>query len=288
MTISQIGSAQSSPVKIGENMIHFIDTGGPDRFPVLFIHGLGENLLTWQKVLDRLPQEKYRFLLIDLPGHGQSTAERRGEYSHRQLAEQLVEFLDVLSIEKMVVVGHSLGGTLAIRMALLHPEKVQALFLISPAVFSVHGFPLSGLIFANPFLRTAAISLANRTLRSQEKLKQALREAVFDPASIDEDLLSRIARPILENPRSGLSLYYYLRDSSRNHIFPELKNLNLPIFIVSGCEDPWVKASETRRLSDHLLNSVFLEIPRCGHMPQEEKPGVIAGQLIKFIELHTQ
>ncbi len=280
--------AYSNQVKIGKNMIHYVDSGKTDNFPLLMIHGLGENLLTWQKILNRLPQENYRFLLVDLPGHGQSTAERMGKYSHRHLAQQLIELLDILSIKKVIIIGHSLGGTLAIRMALLHPEKVQALFLISPAVFSVCGVPLSSLIFANPLLRTGIISIANKTLRSEIKLTKTLQDAVFDKNIIDQDLFNRIADPILRNPKSGLALYYYLRDSSRNHVFPNLNTLTLPIFIMSGREDSWVKISEIRRLNASLNNVTFLEIYQCGHMPQEEKPDEVVKQLIKFTDLHSQ
>ncbi len=280
--------AYSNQVKIGKNMIHYVDSGKTDNFPLLMIHGLGENLLTWQKILNRLPQENYRFLLVDLPGHGQSTAERMGKYSHRHLAQQLIEFLDTLSIKKVIIIGHSLGGNLALRMALLHPERVQALFLISPAVFSVHGVPLSSLIFANPLLRTGIISIANKTLRSEIKLTKTLQDAVFDKNIIDQDLIERIVKPILRNPKSGLALYYYLRDSSRNHVFPDLKSLTLPIFIMSGREDSWVKISEIRRLNASLNNVTFLEIYQCGHMPQEEKPDEVVKQLIKFTDLHSQ
>lgn len=280
--------AYSNQVKIGKNMIHYVDSGKTDNFPLLMIHGLGENLLTWQKILNRLPQENYRFLLVDLPGHGQSTAERMGKYSHRHLAQQLIEFLDTLSIKKVIIIGHSLGGNLALRMALLHPERVQALFLISPAVFSVHGVPLSSLIFANPLLRTGIISIANKTLRSEIKLTKTLQDAVFDKNIIDQDLIERIVKPILRNPKSGLALYYYLRDSSRNHVFPNLNTLTLPIFIMSGREDSWVKISEIRRLNASLNNVTFLEIYQCGHMPQEEKPDKVVKQLIKFTDLHSQ
>ena len=280
--------AYSNQVKIGKNMIHYIDSGKTDAYPLLMIHGLGENLLTWQKILNRLPQESYRFLLVDLPGHGQSTAERMGKYSHRHLAQQLIEFLDTLSIKKVIIIGHSLGGNLALRMALLHPERVQALFLISPAVFSVHGVPLSSLIFANPLLRTGIISIANKTLRSEIKLTKTLQDAVFDKNIIDQDLIERIVKPILRNPKSGLALYYYLRDSSRNHVFPDLKSLTLPIFIMSGREDSWVKISEIKRLNASLNNVTFLEIYQCGHMPQEEKPDEVVKQLIKFTDLHSQ
>lgn len=278
----------SNQIKIGKNMIHYIDSGKTDAYPLLMIHGLGENLLTWQKILNRLPQENYRFLLVDLPGHGQSTAERMGKYSHRHLAQQLIKFLDALSIRKVIIIGHSLGGNLALRMALLHPERVQALFLISPAVFSVHGVPLSGFIFANPLLRIGIISIANKTLRSDIKLTKTLRDAVFDKNIIDQDLIERIVKPILQNPKSVSALYSYLRDSSRNHVFPDLKALTLPIFIMSGREDSWVKISEIRRLNASLNNATFLEIHQCGHMPQEEKPDEVVKQLIKFIDLHSQ
>ena len=130
--------------KIGSNentqIIYRIIEGDPG-LTILFIHGLGENLRAWEKIEHQL-KIPYRVVLVDLPGHGQSPLQRRTSYSHDNLANLLWEFVDSIGAGDLMIVGHSLGGNLALRMAAMRPEKIKGLFLLSPWVFEPRGFPL--------------------------------------------------------------------------------------------------------------------------------------------------
>jgi len=272
--------------KIGSNentqIIYRIIEGNPS-LTILFLHGLGENLRAWEKIENQL-KIPYRLLLVDLPGHGQSPLPRRTNYSHENLASLLWEFVEDIGAGDLLIVGHSLGGNLALRMAAMRPEKIKGLFLLSPSVFDSRGFPFPRLLTNNIFIRPFLNAVIRRTVRSTKRLTKILQQAVFNETVVDEGLIQRIIKPIVDNPKSYLTLIYLFRDSSRNRKLPDFRKIQVPVLVINGTEDPWVKPEEARRL-DHLLpKSELILLPFCGHMPQEEKPNEVTRKLEEFIK----
>ena len=256
---------------------------GDPSLTFLFIHGLGENLRTWEKMEEQLTIP-YRILLIDLPGHGQSPLQRRTNYSHDNLSRLLWKFVDEIGTGDLVIVGHSLGGNIALRMAAIRPEKIQGLFLLSPSVFDTRGFPLPRLITNNIFLRPLLDVMIRRIVRSPERLTKILKQAVFDKTAVDGDLIERIVTPITDNPKSYLTLIYLFRDSSRNRKLPDFGGIHVPVLIINGTEDLWVKPEDTLRLTSLLPDGELTLLPSCGHMPQEEKPNEVVQKLEEFVK----
>ena len=256
---------------------------GDPSLTILFLHGLGENLRTWEKIENQL-KIPYRLLLVDLPGHGQSPLQRRTNYSHDSQTNLLWEFVDSIGAGDLIIVGHSLGGNLALRMAAVRPEKIKGLFLLSPSVFDTRGFPFPRLITNNIFLRPFLNAVIRRTVRSSERLTKILQQAVFDEAVVDEGLIERIIKPIIENPKSYLTLIYLFRDSSRNRKLPDFRKIYLPVLVINGAEDRWVKPEKALRLTNILPEGELILLPFCGHMPQEEKPNEVARKLEEFIK----
>src|SRR5262249_18865823 len=101
---------------------------------IVFVHGLGGSLSTWQMVLGDLA-ERYRVAAIDLPGHGQSdkSSPDAADYSVPGLAAAVAEGLRALKLTPAIVVGHSLGGAVAMEMALGQPESAVGLILVDSA-----------------------------------------------------------------------------------------------------------------------------------------------------------
>jgi len=256
---------------------------GDPSLTFLFIHGLGENLRTWEKMEEQLTIP-YRILLIDLPGHGQSPLQRRTNYSHDNLSRLLWKFVDEIGTGDLLIVGHSLGGNIALRMAAIRPEKIQGLFLLSPSVFDTRGFPLPRLITNNIFLRPLLDVMIRRIVRSPERLTKLLQQAVFDETAVDSDLIERIVTPITDNPKSYLTLIYLFRDSSRNRKLPDFAGIHVPVLIINGTEDLWVKPEDTLRLTSLLPDGELTLLPSCGHMPQEEKPNEVVQKLEEFVK----
>jgi len=272
--------------KIGSNentqIIYRIIEGNPS-LTILFLHGLGENLRAWEKIENQL-KIPYRLLLVDLPGHGQSPLPRRTNYSHENLASLLWEFVEDIGAGDLLIVGHSLGGNLALRMAAMRPEKIKGLFLLSPSVFDSRGFPFPRLLTNNIFIRPFLNAVIRRTVRSTKRLTKILQQAVFNETVVDEGLIQRIIKPIVDNPKSYLTLIYLFRDSSRNRKLPDFRKIQVPVLVINGTEDPWVKPEEARRLGHLLPKSELILLPFCGHMPQEEKPNEVTRKLEEFIK----
>lgn len=117
-------------VEVDGHSIHYVEAGeGP---PILFLHGLGAQLHHFRHPLfDRLRSD-FRLVAIDRPGSGYSTRPNHVAGGLSQQAETIVKIMAALGLEKPLIVGHSLGGAVALTLAVEHPDAIRGLALISP------------------------------------------------------------------------------------------------------------------------------------------------------------
>ena len=108
----------------------FVDDGGAGGLPVVFLHSSAGTTAHWDGLLAHLRPTR-RALALDLPGHGRSAAPARWDIPAQ--AALVAADLDVLGLERFALVGHSLGGAIAIALAAAHPRRVAGLFLLDPA-----------------------------------------------------------------------------------------------------------------------------------------------------------
>ena len=95
------------------------------------MHGFGSSTYTWRKSVDALAP-RYRVYALDLKGFGLTAKPKDGRYHMDAYTRHLLGFLDAMKLERPVLVGHSLGGAVVARLALLHPERVGGLVLEDP------------------------------------------------------------------------------------------------------------------------------------------------------------
>jgi N-formylmaleamate deformylase len=117
-------------VRVNGIQLHYWRTGG-QKPPILCLHGLTDNGLSWSGLVQRLESE-FDCILLDGRGHGLSDAPANG-YDMHQLSLDTVAFLDSLGLSKVGIIGHSIGGRLGAPLAAHYPERVQALVLEDPA-----------------------------------------------------------------------------------------------------------------------------------------------------------
>jgi pimeloyl-ACP methyl ester carboxylesterase len=114
----------------------FVDDGGPGNgdggLPVVFIHSASGAGTHWAAQLKHLRQTR-RAVAIDLRGHGRSSAPANGDYAIASMADDIGAVADQLGLGRFVLVGHSMGGFVAIAYAGAHPDRVAGLFLLDPA-----------------------------------------------------------------------------------------------------------------------------------------------------------
>lgn len=229
--------------------------------PVVLIHGAGASHLCWPVALRRLPG--FRVLAIDLPGHGRSEgiAMQRIE----AYADSLMELLDSLGIYRSVLVGHSMGGAVALQAARTCPAQVVALGLIaSGACLNVSPQLLEYL--SNP----ATISLALEWLRAR----------LFGP-SMSAGLAERVISQ-LKKARPGV-LYADWQSLARFDLRAELSNFRVPIWAAVGVEDRLVPLSCARFLAANTPNVQLQLVPGAGHMLILEQPRLLGQGLCDFL-----
>jgi pimeloyl-ACP methyl ester carboxylesterase len=107
------------------------DDGGQGGIPVLFLHSLGGNSTHWSRQIEHLRPTR-RVVALDLRGHGQSDPAGNGDYTITGMMGDVEATADTLQLQQLVLVGHSLGGGVALAYAGAHPERVAGLLLVDP------------------------------------------------------------------------------------------------------------------------------------------------------------
>lgn len=110
----------------------FIDDGGVGEVPVLFIHSLAGNTQQWTAQLDHVRQTR-RAIALDLRGHGKSKSDANGDYTIDSLVEDVHTVVNALDLQKFILVGHSLGGSVAVAYAGVYSERVAGVLLVDPS-----------------------------------------------------------------------------------------------------------------------------------------------------------
>lgn len=190
----------SLPVAGGD--MHFIDKGTPTKGTVVMIHGIAAQLQHFTYDLVDQLNDDYRVIAVDRPGCGYSTVSEGDGASLGDQARMIDELLAQLGVEKAVVVGHSLGGAVALRMALDCPGRVAGLALLCPLTQAPGEVPnaLKGLQVTTPWLRhllgnTIAVPLGKITT------SKVLIE-VFAPETPPDDFLVRAGAVLGLRPKA--------------------------------------------------------------------------------------
>jgi pimeloyl-ACP methyl ester carboxylesterase len=108
-----------------------VDDGGRGDVPVVLVHSLAGNSAQWAGQLQHLRQSR-RAVALDLRGHGRSDPAKNGDYSVAAMAGDIAAVTDSLRLDRFVLVGHSMGGGVALAYAGTHPERVAGLLLLDP------------------------------------------------------------------------------------------------------------------------------------------------------------
>ncbi|PCJ09081.1 MAG: esterase [Rhodobacteraceae bacterium] len=190
---------QLQPVPGG--MIHYVEMGPAEAPPLVLIHGLSGQLQHFTYALADLLAADFRLIILDRPGCGYSSRDHDRLATLSEQARMIQAFLDLRNVEQPILCGHSLGGAIALAMALDAPQKIRGLALLAPLTHPVaDAGSFKGLIVQSPWMRrlmaqTVAIPAAQRT--AAEVLQQ-----VFAPSPCPEDFLIRAGGALGLRPKS--------------------------------------------------------------------------------------
>ena len=259
--------------------IAYVDMGAGAEPPIVFIHGLAGKWENWLENLPRVTQER-RAIALDLPGFGESPMPRE-EIAISRYADLVEGLLSVLGVERVVLVGNSMGGFIAAEMAIRYPERCDRLVLAASAGISIANLQkrptLTGARVAGAI---SAVTLARRrAVVARPRLRHlAMSFVIRHPSRVRPDLLLEIA-PRSNAPGFMPALEALLEYDHRDRL-PEIR---CPTLIVWGREDvlvPVADADEFERLLPDARKVVFDET---GHVPMLERPAAFNDCLMRFV-----
>lgn len=256
--------------------VHLRDTGPRDGPAVLLLHGFGASLHTWEAWAERL-QDRFRVIRLDLPGFALTGPDPTGDYSDDRAVAVLAALLDALGVAQAAVVGNSLGGRLAWRFALAHPDRVARLVLVAPDGFAPPGRAYGEREGAAPLMRLLPWTLPRRMLR------EGVAPSYGDPSRFPEAELAR-THDLMRAP--GVRAAMVARMNQRVIEDPRLllPRLGMPVLLLWGERDRMIPASHARDWLVLLPEAAHVELPGLGHVPQEEAPDASLPPVRAFLE----
>ncbi len=255
--------------------------GGPHGGDtIVLLHGFGGSTVTWAETIPVLAEAGYNVYALDLRGFGLSDKGWEANYSRDAQTVRLIAFMDALNINRAVLVGHSMGGGVAVAAALAHPERVSKLVLVDGAVLGESSFAVPDFLLKLPFTRRWA-QFAIRRAVTPDLTADLLTDAAANDAAITPQLIDLYQR-VLATPGWDLALLAMVRDTRRNHPLP-VSDLRVPTLIVWGEQDTWVSPADGAELERLIPGARRVVLPNVGHLPMHEAPSDFQAALVDFL-----
>ena len=272
--------AHTHRAHIDGSELSYVDIGsGP---AMVFVHGLGGS---WQNWLDNLPHfaRTHRCIAPDLHGFGQSDPVD-GEVSIERYARAVHELMEHLEIDTAVVVGNSMGGFIALELAIKYPDAVERLVLVSAAVLWQEyrrAKPLVALANATEGTLGRLIIGLQPRLATRPRLRiGALR---FGGFARPERLAPELQRELILTARRTEGFLPALQALASYPLRDELPRVSVPTLIVWGTRDPLVGVDHAKELEELIPDARTVIYKGAGHVVQLERPDEFNAEVEGFV-----
>ncbi|HEV3472766.1 MAG TPA: alpha/beta fold hydrolase [Actinomycetota bacterium] len=251
--------------------------------PLLLIHGLGATKSSWLPIVPELAR-RHRVIALDLPGFGAST-KPRGRYDAPWFTDHVFSLMDVLEIDSASIAGNSMGGRIAQEMAMVQPDRVDAIACLCPA----NAFVRRPALWLVRLLRPELAFFAGKLPRT--RIKESLKDLFADAGRVNEEWFEAAVDDFLEvwrSPRARMAFsaaarnIYLDEPHGEEGFWTRLAELNVPSFYVFGRKDVLITHHFGRKVK-RAVPAARVEVwPDCGHVPQIEHPERTATKLVNF------
>lgn len=240
-------------------LTHYHEMG--EGTPVLFLHGSGTGVsaaANWWLNLPALAKNM-RCIAIDSIGYGQTVVAEGTQYGIREWVEHAIRVLDALKIEKTWLVGNSLGGWVALQMAIDYPDRIAGIISMGTGGAK----------------KTAALAGHAKPTLTEEGIRKTLEQFVVDKSLVTNELVTvRYEAALNDSASDRLYEVITARDRDRE-IFPldfeKLAQLTMPVLLIHGTQDTVIPVSRTWDLLQVIPHADVHIFSQCGHWSQVER-----------------
>ncbi len=275
-----VHSERSHFVNVDGARVHYQEFGDATKPPMILIHGYTASVYVWKTTAPMLAEAGFRVIAVDLLGFGYSEKPSWFDYSIQGQARMISRFMNRLGIGRAVVVGSSYGGAVALSLTLDNPEFVEKLVLVDAVC--------NDEVKNHPILRLASVrgigeAMTPFLLDSQTFLRFRMRGtlAKANHHMITDDRIASIRRPL--HAADG---HHAVLATSRNWHADRLEQdahlINQPTLIIWGDQDTVIPIKNGYTLHREILNSRFVILKNCGHVPPEEKSEIFTDLVSEF------
>ncbi len=263
---------------------------------ILLLHGKNFSGSYWEKTAKDLAKEGYRVLMPDQIGFGKSSKPEMFPYTFQLLATFTHKLVNQQNLKKYIVVGHSMGGMLATRMALMYPEEIQKLILVNPIGLEDWKTMVS--------YKTVTELYQTELQNNEEKIRNYQKASYFDnkwKAEYEKGIEILVGWTMHKDyPRIAWNAALTSDMIFTQPVVYEFKNLQMPTLLLLGTRDRtalgkgWASAEIKEQmgrydlLGKEVIKSIpqgtLVELPGLGHMPQVENYDLYWKNLLAFIK----
>ncbi|MET8685969.1 alpha/beta hydrolase [Streptomyces sp. NPDC004732] len=251
--------------------------GPADAPPVVLVHGTPFSSYVWRGIARSLSRE-HRVYVWDLPGYGASEMRAGQDVSLAAQGRVLTELLAHWGLDRPAVVAHDFGGCVSLRAHLLHGARYERLALVDPVALAPWGSPSYRLLGENADVYAQLPPALHRAM---------IREyiASTSPRGLHPAVLDRLVEPWCTT--EGQAAFYRQIAQNDQRFTDEIQGrygeLELPVLICWGTEDPWIPVARGKELAGLVPGAELRLIEGAGHLVQEDAPAELAGELTRFL-----
>lgn len=265
-------------VTTGSFRTHYIEEGAGD--PVILLHGGGagaDSISNWTACLPLLSKRK-RVIAVDMVGFGQSDKPDPGEFVYSQGARnsQLIDFIGALGLERVSIVGNSMGGATALGVAMSRPELVENLVLMGSA-----GIPDNGQM--SPALEP--VLNYDFTLEGMRRIISVLANP--DYVASEEQVRYRYELSLRPDTQAAYrAIMGWVRENGFGYSVEEIMKVKTRTLVLNGKEDEVVPIASAYKFLELLENSTGYLMPHCRHWAMIEYPEAFCSVTLDFLDAY--
>jgi pimeloyl-ACP methyl ester carboxylesterase len=263
--------------------VHLRDEGPrDDKSPIVLMHGMGSSLHAWDGWAEALRGER-RVIRFDLAGFGLTGPSPDGIYGGENDMRLLIAVLDKLGVERCVLGGNSLGGSVSLRTALEHPSRVEKLIIVDGGGYQ--SAPASQPIGFH-LLRIPGVGWLLQNTLPRFLVEQGFRNVFGDPRRVTAEMVDRsVALTRREGNRHAIVERF--RQRRPGTLADRIPQLKLPTLIVWGGRDRLIPVEVAHRLHRDIAGSTLAIFDDLGHAPEEEDPARTVEAVKQFLQLRS-